>query len=108
MPTAPDNTAIRARVQKTHDDKDQQLLELTGRADERFGGHTGAHGVPRIQNYGMSAHCPKNSHFTTLVPEGNPDKAMVVGGEDPASRPKNLEEGEVKYYSKFGQYMFFK
>jgi phage gp45-like len=108
MPTAADNMNYRGKIAKTYDDKDQQVLELTARHGERMGGNTGAHGVPRVQNYGMTSHLPAESHLHTLVPEGNPDKATVIGGEHAPSRPKNLAEGEVKFYCKFGQYMFFK
>lgn len=108
MPTAADNMNFRGKIAKTYDDKDQQLVELTGRHGERMGGNTGAHGVPRVQNYGMTSHLPDDSHLHMLVPEGNPDKATVVGAEHAPSRPKGLGKGEVKFYCQFGQYMFFK
>ena len=92
------------RAIKTHDDKEQQRLEAWGRHNERYGGTTGKHAVPRVQSYGFTNHAPKGSQGVTLNLGGNPDNAMMIGMEHPKYRPKNLEEGEFKLYEKWGGY----
>lgn len=104
MPTQADNTIVRTQFEKVHDDGDQQQIEMLGRKDERYGGSSGKYGVPRIQSYGFSSHPPKGSQAITTTLDGNPDKAMVSGGEHPQFRPKNLAEGEFKQYEKWGGY----
>jgi hypothetical protein len=96
-----DNCIIRGLVEKTHDDGDQQAVEMTCRFRERLGG---TRGVPRIQSYGFSAHTPVKSHFYSAIMEGNPDMAQFMGGEDTSCRPRNLLENEWKHYHKNGAY----
>jgi phage gp45-like len=108
MPTQADNTLVRTQFEKVYDDDEQQKVEMLGRQNERYGGSTGKHAVPRIQSYGFTSHPPKGSQAITTTLDGNPDKAMVSGGEHPQFRPKNLAEGELKLYEKWGGYLYGK
>jgi hypothetical protein len=92
---------------KTIDTDKQQKIQATGRNKENFGGQSGKHGAPRVQQYGYTSIAPANtSHGVTLTPDGNPDKAMVFGLEDGHKRPKNLQEKELKEYDFWSHYRF--
>lgn len=104
MATQMDNMLVRVQSIKTHDDKEQQQLELWGRKNERYGGNTGKNAIPRVQSYGFTNHAPNGSQGVNLNLGGNPDNAMCIGIEHPQYRPKNLEEGEFKLYEKWGGY----
>jgi phage gp45-like len=97
-----DNTHVRVKQTKTDDSGRQQMVYGTGRKDEQYGGTQT--GVPVHQDYGYSAHRPVGSGMLAAIPDGNNDKAMMIPGEHPDYRPKNLLEGEWKQYDKWGSY----
>lgn len=107
-PTPTDNTHVRTKLTKTFDDGVQQKVQADGRSGEKFGGASGQNGTPVHQDYGRSVHRPAGTVMLTSVPDGNPDKAMTMGGEHPDHRPKNLAEGEWKDYDKWGHFLHAK
>lgn len=108
MPTQADNTHVRTRLTKTNDKGKQQLVKATGRHNEAFGGTKEENGVPVLQDYGRSAHRPPGTLMHTVTLDGNPDKAMMGGGEHPDYRPTDLGEGEIKDYDKWGHFGHWK
>jgi len=102
---SPHDMLVRGIVAETDDSKTQQTVRLSGRHSEMFGGQIK---VPVVGHYGLSYHPPKGSHCLILIPGGNPDLAVILGFEHPDHRPKDKEEGELKYYSEFGHLLFFK
>lgn len=96
-----ENMLIRARVDKTDDQNEQQAVEMTGRADEKIGGPK--HPTHRAQGYPISSHLPKGSIALVMMMNGNPDQAVLLGGEHPEHRPKDLAEGEWKLYDQWGK-----
>lgn len=96
-----DNMLVRLKVDKTDDSKEQQTVETTGRSEEKIGGPK--HGLHRAQPYGFSSHLPKGAIALVLMMEGNPDQAILIGGEHPEHRPKDLGEGEWKLYDQWGK-----
>ena len=44
----------------------------------------------------------------TIIPGGNPDNVLSLGGEHPDSRPTGLAEGEWKDYDKWGHFLHAK
>lgn len=105
MPTQADNTIIRAKVVKVHDGGEQQTIEAEGRHKERFGGSSGQGAIPHAQRYGHSENPPEGSIGHTVIPDGNPDKAMITSMEHPEHRPKDLQPGEGKFYDMWGHYL---
>lgn len=103
MPTQSDNSIVRGSLTKTNDKGDQQKVKFTGRHGEAYGGSNDANGVPVLQDYGTTAHRPKGTLLHTITPDGNPDKAMVIGGHS-KYRPKDLAEGEIKDYDMWGHF----
>lgn len=101
-----DNQIVRVRLVETDDGDRRQAVRAEGRAREMFGGQKRK--IPRNQEYGFSTHAPKGSVGTVIVIGGHPDQAMVANLEHPDHRPTDLEEGEVKIYSKFGQVIHLK
>jgi phage gp45-like len=95
-----DNTHVRVKQTKTDDSGRQQMVYGTGRKDEQYGGTQT--GVPVHQDYGYSAHRPVGSGMLAAIPDGNNDKAMMIPGEHPDYRPKDLAEGEWKKYEMWG------
>ncbi len=104
--TQPNNTLVRFILDETDDNGDRQTVKGQGRSRELFGGPK--HKVVREQQYGMSAHAPKGSVGVAIAINGNPDQMVLLGFEHKDHRPKELPEGEVKWYAKFGQVMHFK
>ena len=108
MPTAADNTHVRTKLTKTIDSGKVQRVQATGRKGEQYGGTNPANGTPVHQDYGRTAHRPEGSVMLTVTPDGNPDKAIVLGGEHPDYRQKDLAKGEIKDYDMWGHFMHMK
>lgn len=60
-------------------------------------------GVEHFQPYGLSAGVPAGAECVCLRVCGDPGHVVVVVADDRASRPTDLEDGEVAFYSKHGQ-----
>jgi phage gp45-like len=103
MSDATDNLIVRARTTKTKDGETQQTVEAEGRANEQIGGPK--HGAPRQQGYPLTSHLPNGSIGLMLMPGGDPSQAVMIFGEHPDHRPKDLGEGEWKLYDKWGKHL---
>lgn len=103
MSDATDNLIVRAKTTKTKDGETQQTVEAEGRANEQIGGPK--HGAPRQQGYPMSSHLPNGSIGLMLMPGGDPSQAVMIFGEHPDHRPKDLAEGEWKLYDIWNQFL---
>lgn len=101
-----DNQMVRVVLDETDDSGRQQGLKTSGREREQLG--SDKHRILRVQAYGLSGHAPKGSQGVVIAIGGNPDQAVLLGGEHPDHRPKDLGEGEVMLYSQFGQKIHLK
>lgn len=88
---------IRGRLEAVEDDGDMQMMRLKGRRGEMFSG------VPRVQPFGFSSNPPAGSHGLMLGLGGRHDRAMAIGVEHPASRPRNVSAGGTVIYDANGQ-----
>lgn len=84
--------SLRASVVKVDDTGPQQLLELNGLKGQTLGE------VVRVQHFGMTSNPPADAEGVVLSMGGGHDRAMMVGGEDPKTRPTGLKTGEVTIY----------
>jgi len=96
MPTAPDNTTVRVRLDTVKDTESIQQIQAFGRSDERFG--VGDYYVMRHQNYGFTTNPPQGSIGLLTALNGNPDAPIAHYVEHPDFRPRNTEVGASKMY----------
>lgn len=85
------NTAHRVFWDRTDDTGDQQLVDYAGLHDEQ---HTR---VLRIMPHGLASHSPPESEGVVLA-LGTRDMPVLLGGESPKHRPRNLPVGATKLY----------
>lgn len=64
--------------------------------------------LERIQNYGFTSNPQKGSEAIVLFHSGNRDHGVVLAIDDRRFRVKNLQEGEVAFYSDEGDTIIFK
>lgn len=83
---------MRASVVSVDDTGPQQLHKLNGIKGQVIGE------AVRVQHFGMTSNPPANSEGVVLSMGGGHDRAMVVGIEDPKSRPTGLKTGETTVY----------
>ena len=62
----------------------------------------------RVQQYGISSHPPAGSHVLVVNVGGQRDHPIIIGADDPTTRPTGLAEGEVMLWSAHGQRTHFK
>lgn len=84
--------SLRASVSKVDDTGPQQLLELNGLKGQTIGE------AVRVQHFGMTSNPPADAEGVVLSMGGGHDRAMVVGVEDPKTRPTGLKTGETTVY----------
>jgi phage baseplate assembly protein V len=84
--------SLRASVSKVDDSGPQQLLELNGLKGQVIGE------AVRVQHFGMTSNPPSDAEGVVLSMGGGHDRAMVVGVEDPKTRPTGLKTGETTVY----------
>jgi phage baseplate assembly protein V len=60
--------------------------------------------IDRIQEYGLETYpeVSKDTEVIIVCPDGNREQAIAITIGTRAGRPTDLNEGEVKLYSKFG------
>lgn len=85
------NVSHRVIWDKTKDDGDQQLISYKGLAGEQ---HTE---VLRVMPHGLSSHSPAGSEGV-VIGMASRDMPVVVGGESPKHRPRDLPEGATRLY----------
>lgn len=61
--------------------------------------------VERLENYGLAGHPPAGSEGAMLCVGGARDHPLMVGMEHREHRPSMAEEGEIKLYSMFKQFI---
>jgi phage gp45-like len=94
--------AFRFQATGTDDSGDVQKVSGQGLPGESFSN------VLRAGHFGHAAHAPKGSHGPGISPLGFADKAIVLGLEHPASRPKNIPEGASVLYDANGNMIYCK
>ena len=55
-----------------------------------------------LQNYGFCSAIPKNSQVAVIFVGGHNEAGVVIASDSTSYRDTELEEGEVKIYTKFG------
>jgi phage gp45-like len=97
-----DNMIVRGQIEDTRDGGPQQTVKASGRAGETYGGQSQF--ILRIQAHGFAGHAPPGSQGVLLIMGGNPDMAMLSGGEHPDHRPQDLEQGASRQYDTNGNF----
>ena len=87
------NGAVRVLLNKVDDSSTEQYTSAAGFEDETWAK------VMRIQPHGFSSHPVKDSHALGVAIGGRRDMLLLLGGEHPDHRPKNLDPGDVKLYN---------
>ncbi|HEV2675284.1 MAG TPA: phage baseplate assembly protein V, partial [Aliidongia sp.] len=64
--------------------------------------------MPRIRHFGFSSNPPAGSQGVAVFLGGLRSNGIMIGEEDPKSRPLNLMPGEVMVYSADGSFLHFK
>jgi phage baseplate assembly protein V len=64
--------------------------------------------MPRIRHFGFSSNPPVGSQGVAVFLGGLRSNGIMLGEEDPGSRPVNLMPGEVMVYSADGSFLHFK
>lgn len=91
-------------------------FEFDGRYEERggqgFASGRGAYGdawsnITRIEPHGFMSMPVKGAKGLLLPVPGNPDQAYLIGGENPADRPKSIPQGGTAFYDHHGNVMKF-
>lgn len=91
----------RGAIVAADDSGAQQLLTLSGLASEQL------KKVVRVQSFGLSSNPPAGASGLIAALGGRSDRAMFVGGEDPASRPRSIPTGGTTIYDAYGQALSF-
>lgn len=87
---------FRVELTETSDGDGQQLLGVKGFPGEELAR------VPRVMPHGLASHAPKGSHGIGLALGGRRDEVVVLGLEQPASRPRNVPAGGAVLYDDKG------
>ena len=87
------NGAVRVLVNKVDDSSTEQYTSAAGFEDETWAK------VMRIQPHGFSSHPVKDSHALGVAIGGRRDMLLLLGGEHPDHRPKNIGEGNTALYN---------
>ncbi|MBN9453263.1 MAG: phage baseplate assembly protein [Bosea sp.] len=87
---------FRFELGEIDDSGDQQLLRGFGLPGEEFAK------APRIMPHGLASRPPKGSHGIGIAVNGRRDEVVVLGLEQPGSRPKNLPDGGTTLYDASG------
>lgn len=105
FPEGPDNIVgalRRASITKTDDAGDQQLVDVTGLASEAMTK------IVRDFPHGISSNAPAGSDGLLLSLGGRSDRAIMIGGQNATSRPRNLPVGATVLYDDKGNVVFLK
>lgn len=87
------NSGYRVLIKKVTDTGTEQYVDVHGRDGEQFTD------VLRIQPHGFSSSPPANAHAIAVPLGGNCDLLVLLGGEDPSTRQKNLSAGDTIIYN---------
>jgi len=90
----------RVELREIDDSGEHQLATGLGYDDERFSR------VHRIQAFGLSGVPPAGAHGLVGMVNGRLDQAVLLGIEDPGSRPRGLGGGEAVLYNQHGDVIF--
>ena len=86
----------RAKLVSLDDSGGQQMMGLAGLKGDS------PRKVPRVQPYGFTSNPPADSVGVLLSLGGRSDRAMVIGVEHEAYRPRSLPGGATAIYDQFG------
>lgn len=86
----------------TKDSTDIQQMQVELLADEV------KDQVESMQNYGYTSHSPKGSDVLGVSLGSNRDHMIIIATEHRDFRFKNIKEGEVAIYTKWGDYIHLK
>lgn len=86
----------RAVVRLVDDTPKAQELQVEALAGEVFGR------VERFQNYGLTSHPPAQAEAIVVCIGSNRDHPVAIAVEARATRPRNLQAGEVCLYDDLG------
>lgn len=89
----------RAVVEESDDTTPIQTLQLSVMEDEV------RDGVERFQDYGFTSNPPDDAEVIVGFIAGNRSQGIALKVDDPATRLKNLEKGEVAMYTADGSYL---
>jgi phage baseplate assembly protein V len=96
------NMVARGVIAESDDAPGMQQVQVTLLHQE------GKTSVERMQNYGFSAHSPRQSEVLVLFVGGGRDHGVIVGTDDRNSRFTGLAEGEVAIYTDEGDSVVLK
>jgi phage gp45-like len=91
----------RGAIVAADDSGPQQLLTLSGLASEQL------KKIVKLQQFGISSNAPVGANGLIAALGGRSDRAMFIGGEDPASRPRSTPIGGTTIYDAYGQALSF-
>lgn len=63
-------------------------------------------GMPRAAEFGFASRLPAGTDLVVVFLNGDRSNGVVLGTNHPASRPRNLAEGETQIYSLLGQRVY--
>ncbi len=89
-------SAFRFEFGDVDDSGDTQRVRGYGTAGEEL---TKVH---RIQSHGLYSNPPKGAHGVAIPLGGERDLSVVIGGEVPGSRPRNIPPGQTVLYDADG------
>lgn len=93
-------TLRRVELTDLDDSGEHQLGTGIGYDDERFSR------IHRVQAFGFSGVPPAGAHGIVGMVNGRLDQAVLLGIEDPGSRPRGLGRGESVLYNQHGDVIF--
>lgn len=89
------------------DSGDLQRMQVTERAAGNGFADRVTDKVPRIGEYGFSSNPPLDCEVIVIRRAGDRGQPIVIATSHRASRPKNLQPGEVIVYGNFGGFIKF-
>lgn len=87
----------RVEIVKLYDDGDQQLVDVQG-LDGEF-----LRGIVRAESFGESSNPPAGCDGLLVRIGGGANSGVVVGGDFPGARPKDLPVGCKAIYNQYGE-----
>ncbi len=91
----------RVAITSVNDSGPMQTVQVNGLSGERLR-------TPRIRHFGFSSNPPVGSQGIAVFLGGLRSNGIMLGEEDPTTRPQNLLPGEVMVYSSDGSFLHFK
>jgi phage gp45-like len=90
------NSVRRVEIVKVYDEGEQQLVDVQGLAGELL------RGIARVQHFGESSNPPAGCDGIMISVGASANSGVVIGGDFPDARPKNLPVGCKAIYNQYG------